>query len=306
MNTILEGVLPIFIIGLLGALIKRKWVQSEEFWRGLEKVLYFILFPATLITFIAGANFKTSSILTLVAALAVGTIIVSAGLILYQQKHSIYGPKFTSLFQGSIRYNSYVFFSIGGALFDKEGMSIVAAVSAYMIILTNILCISVFNYYTKEKSQQNYNTFLLGTLATNPLIIASVIGMGLNYLDIHLVASVNKTLSLLSGAAFPLGCLIIGAGLHFNLKKEEVQSIVLASVLKLLGMPIVIAVLMKIFGVTGVSKYVGIIYASLPTATNAYMLSRQLGGDSELISSIITVTTVLCLVSLSFMIMIFV
>ena len=43
------------------------------------------------------------------------------------------------------------------------------------------------------------------------------------------------------------------------------------------------------------SLSVAVIFASMPTATSAYILARELGGDVPLMASIITVQTLLCM-----------
>jgi malonate transporter and related proteins len=54
--------------------------------------------------------------------------------------------------------------------------------------------------------------------------------------------------------------------------------------------------------ITGVAKSVGILFSCLPCASSAYILSRQLGGDPETMSSIITFTTIFSVLSLSILV----
>ena len=45
--------------------------------------------------------------------------------------------------------------------------------------------------------------------------------------------------------------------------------------------------------------HVAILYAAMPTAGNAYILARQMGGDAEVMASIITVTTLVSVISIT-------
>jgi len=63
-------------------------------------------------------------------------------------------------------------------------------------------------------------------------------------------------------------------------------------------MPAVTIGLAFAIGLTGMVFHVAVICASAPVATSAYILSRQLGGDSKLMASIITLSTLLSLITI--------
>lgn len=147
MQNIFSNTLPIFLITLLGSIIKRKWLTSEEFWRGLEKLSYFLLFPAVLFNYISTADLSSQALIKLVLGLIISTSIVAGGLIIYRKKTGSDVVQFTSTFQGSIRYNSYIFLGAGSALFGPPGLAIVSVISSYMIIFTNLLTVMIFATY---------------------------------------------------------------------------------------------------------------------------------------------------------------
>ena len=66
--------------------------------------------------------------------------------------------------------------------------------------------------------------------------------------------------------------------------------------------PIITFIILWIMAITGVAKSVGILFSCLPCASSAYILSRQLGGDPETMSSIITFTTIFSVLSLSILV----
>ena len=59
-----------------------------------------------------------------------------------------------------------------------------------------------------------------------------------------------------------------------------------------------VLVLAWALGLDGVSRDVALLFAALPTATSAYILARQLGGDAELMAALITGQTLLAMLSL--------
>lgn len=304
MQNIFLGALPIFLITLLGSLIKRKWLTSEEFWRGLEKLSYFILFPAVLFNYIHKADLTSNDLIRLVFALTIATVSVTVLLVIYRRKIPVDSVKFTSIFQGAIRYNSYIFFGLGGSLFGSEGLAVIAVISSYMIIFTNVISVMVFAYYIPRQEQinsrQNF-TFTCKMILSNPLIIASVVGFIFNYGGFELNIGIKKTIAALSESALAIGMLNVGAGLKFNLCMDDVRHSMIASFFKLVIFPIITAFILSLMSITGIDKSIGLLYSCLPCASTAYVLSRQLGGDPDLMASIITFTTIFSVFSISFL-----
>ncbi|MGL4226103.1 MAG: AEC family transporter [Rickettsia sp.] len=303
MNEIFYSTLPIFLITLLGSIIKNKWLTSEEFWRGIEKLSYFVLFPAMLFNYVSTADLSVASIIKLVVALIISTILVSLGLIVYQKKYTIDKVQFTSIFQGSIRYNSYIFFGMSSPLLGPSGLSIVAVISSYMIIFTNILSVMIFAYYIPNKSVTNTikTSFVLmmKLIVRNPLIIASLVGFVFNYSNLELHLGLKKTLDSLSNAALAIGMLNVGAGLNFTIRPELLHNVMFTSFVKLVAFPLVSVIVLWLMSIEGIDRSVGILYSCLPCASTAYVLSRQLDGDPDSMASIITFTTFFSVVTIS-------
>lgn len=117
MYSVFYNVLPIFIIALLGSVIRRKWLTSDEFWRGLEKLSFYVLFPMVLFEYSIKVDLNSSEFLRLTIALIIANLLVAGMLIYFQIKKSYDKVQFTSVFQGATRYNNYIFFAVGAALF---------------------------------------------------------------------------------------------------------------------------------------------------------------------------------------------
>jgi malonate transporter len=297
MHSVLHSVGPIFLIAFLGSLMKRRWLTADDFWRGLEKLSFYLLFPCVLFEHILKAESGSTPFLRLV--IAAGDRV-----------------SFTSVFQGTTRYNNYIFFALGSALFDNEGLAIIATISPYMITLTNILAIIAFTYYIPNRSNllagQNqiavnteYNGSILAivkSIITNPLIIASSIGFIFNYFQLELNPGIKNTIHHLANSALTIGLLIVGASLTFRINNGHFQQILFTSLVKLIAMPIVTWIILSLMQISGTTKSIGVLFSCLPCASSSYILSRQLGGDPETMASIITFTTLLSILSLSFII----
>ena len=72
----------------------------------------------------------------------------------------------------------------------------------------------------------------------------------------------------------------------------------IASALKRVVMPAFAVTLGLIFGASGIPLAVIACCASVPTAFNAYVLARLMGGDTDLLAEILTVQTILAAVTM--------
>jgi hypothetical protein len=302
MHSVFYNVLPIFLIAFFGSIMRRKWLKSEEFWRGLEKLSFHVLFPAVLFEHVYTVNLGSSELYRLIIALIISTSIVSVGLVLYQRRYDYNKVQFTSIFQGSTRYNNYIFFAVGAALFGEDGLAVVAAIAPYMIIFTNITAVMAFAHYIPSEvgtSRKKSLYLMFRSILTNPLIIASFIGILFNIYEVKLNEGILNTVKSIADSALAIGILIVGASLKFKIDQNHMRQIIFTGATKLVILPIITFIVLWLMAITGTAKSVGILFSCLPCASTSYILSRQLNGDPETMSSIITFTTIFSILSLS-------
>ena len=100
---------PVFLIILLGYGLSARGFPAKGFWPQAEKLTYYVLFPALLIDNLSGADMIGLPVFGLGLVLALATVAVALVVILLRERMPVAdGPAFTSLFQGSIRMNTYV------------------------------------------------------------------------------------------------------------------------------------------------------------------------------------------------------
>ncbi len=98
----------------------------------------------------------------------------------------------------------------------------------------------------------------------------------------------------------PLNLMSVGAGLIISMHIRKLVSIPYAIMLKLVAMPLITITLVHYFSATGAPASIAIIYSAVPCASNAYILARQIGSDHEVMASIITLTTLLSIITVIF------
>lgn len=293
----LLSVIPIFGLVMTGFIAKR-FLPSHDLWKGIEALVYYLFFPILLILEISKANFSEPGLIEALLATFIATLLIALLLFPIKQLFKIENRLFTSIFQGGTRYNSYVFLALSQSLFGSSGIIIAGVFMAYMIIIINILCISVLNLYGSNQSGKKSLGGILLALLKNPLIIGVLIGIAANLLQIELSGPLKQWMLYLGNSATPLSLMSVGAGLIIMMDAGKMKAITFAIVLKLLLMPAITIILLKILGVEGITAGIALLFATMPSAGNAYILSRQMGGDSDAIASMITWSTLLSIITI--------
>ncbi|MFZ2950099.1 MAG: AEC family transporter, partial [Desulfuromonadaceae bacterium] len=207
------------------------------------------------------------------------------------------GPAFTSLFQGGVRFNTFVALAVAENLFGRDGLFMAAMGAGFMIILINVLCVSAFSLAVTNGKRVDPRRFLIDLLR-NPLIIGCVIGVGLNATGLKLPSAIDGFLALGGKAAFPVGLMAVGAAYRAENLMLHWHPLLVTSTVQFLCKPLIAWGLATYLGLTGMALSVTVLLFSVPTAPSAYILSRQMGGDHDSMAAIITVQTCLSFVTL--------
>jgi predicted permease len=300
MQNIITTLIPIFMLISLGYIFKRASFPSLEFWPMMDRFTYYVLFPSLLVYKLSTANLSGINSFDVVSSAMIALVLMLLLTLLLGRFKMIEKRAFTSVIQGSIRFNTYVFLALIDALLGDSGLVIAAVLIAFAIPFINFLCIGAFSYFI-NKDDLNFFKFLK-SIFTNPLIVACLIGGALNVSAVEIPIILIKTLAILSAAALPMGLLSVGVGLELSHISSAKYELFLATFLKLIVFPVVIVGVASLFTISYEALWVLILFASMPTASSSYILARQLGGDLKLMSSIITVQTLICIATVGIII----
>lgn len=294
MLQIVLALVPVFVLLMLGFFARRYGFPGEGFWAPAERLTYYVLFPALLITSLSNASLSGDESWRIVLAVLVLLALLSGICLLLKKPLGGSFAAYTSFYQGSMRFNTFVALATTSALLSAAGLVVAAIIAAVMIPVLNILCVLVF------ASEKGVGANLLPTLralATNPLILGCVGGVLVNLLG-GLPMTFAATLGLLGQMALPLGLLSVGAALDLSALSASRRALYLSSVIKLLLFPLVAWGVAYGLELSALAAQVLIIFAAMPTATSAYILARQLGGDAPLMAAIITAQTLFAMFSI--------
>lgn len=275
--------LPDFALILLGAAIRRWMHLGEHFWSGVEKLVYFILFPALLINAIVKTRLDLGAALPLLATafatMAVGMLL---GLL---PRPFLKTPAlaYASMFQCAYRFNSYIALAVAGMLFGAPGIATMGLVVGAAVPLANLVSVWML--------ARHGEVGLWREVARNPLIWGTAAGFVLNLAGFVPPAPLQAFLSRLADASIALGLIAVGAALRLDgFAGARLFAGWLVGV-KLLLLPAAAYLIGQALGLSGLSFQVAVMFAALPTASSAYILAMRMGGDGRAVAWLISATT---------------
>ncbi|WP_028238806.1 AEC family transporter [Stutzerimonas azotifigens] len=293
MSTLLQALWPLFALIVGGYALRSRDFPSEAFWPGAERLNYFLLFPALLFNSLATAPLINPALPRLAAAVMLGLGLAWIALLVARRLRGWSAARFGSITQGVLRFNTYLGLAAIGSLMGKEGLALAALMLALMIPVVNVMSIWAL---TAERGVSVRG--LLLPMLKNPLILACIAGVLFNLSGLGLPGGSDRLLGLLAAASLPLGLLCVGAALKPQELSGEVPALGWNCLIRLIAMPLLAWGVARLLHLPPLESGLLVVFFALPTAPTAYVLARQLGGDSHLMAGIITLQTLLAAASL--------
>jgi malonate transporter and related proteins len=292
------SIAPIFILIALGHGLRRGGIPSFEFWNLNDKLVYWVLMPALLFN-------KTSTIelapgvVGAYAVVILGAFALASLFGLVAAKAArLPGPVCSSVLQGAARHNTFIALAVAERLYGTEGLAIAAVATSLLIPTTNVTMVTLMISLVRGPDEKNILRSILRDLARNPLILSVGAGVAWNVFGSGEIPVLHDVARLLGAAALPVVLLCVGANIRVRAMAASALPLVISSLGKLAIFPLAIGLLAQIMGLSETETLVAVVFGAVPTASSAYTLARQLGGDAPLMAAIVTVQTGLAFVTL--------
>lgn len=303
MLTAALSIAPVFALIMLGYGLRRGRIPSYEFWQVNDKLVYWVLMPSLLFykTSTASYDFELVKSYALVVAGAYACAFMFGLATSWLAR--LPGPPASSLLQGSARHNTFIALAIAEKLYGTDGLALAALASAMLIPITNLTMVPSIVMLIADPKQGNVVQAVFRDLIRNPLLLAVGFGVLVNYAWNDEIPVIHDMTRILGGAALPIMLLCVGASLRIEAMSGSIIPIALSGIGKMAVFPLVTFLISRYVGLTDMQTMIALLFAAAPTASSAYTLARQLGGDAPLMAAIITIQTALSFVTLPLTIM---
>jgi predicted permease len=297
MLSVVEIVFPVFIIIVLGYILRRTGLVNKSFFDQANGLVFYICLPLLLFYKIGTADFSSNFNLSLVFATSCG--VASCFLLSYLTGFFLkFSPPVHGVFcQGSFRGNlAYIGLAIIYNAYGDSGLTRAGVLLGFLVPVLNLFAILALTF-PGRKSQDKVKIFK--EIILNPLILSSLAGIAWSYFQLPLPAIVDRSLSIITGMTLPLALLAIGDCFSIKKMKGDIIKSGMATACKLILLPLVTALYMLLFQVSGMDFAIGLLMAGAPTAVATFVMASKMGGDEELAGTIVVMATGFSAVSYS-------
>lgn len=279
--------LPDFTLILLGFVLCRYTPLNRPLWDGVERLVYYLLFPCLLFAAIVRTPIGMGTLVQLGGVALTVNLIGIALAYLMRYAPGVDGLLHASGAQTAFRFNTYVALALAERLAGAPGLAWVALLVA--------VCVPVSNAAAVWPLARHGGKGVFGELLRNPLIVSTVAGLTFNLCGLSLPDLAATTLTRIGAAALPLGLMAVGAGLRFGALREAPYLAAGFMAIRHLVLPGVAIALVIGFALPRDQQLVMVAFASVPTASSAYVLATRMGGNGGFVAGLVTVSTLLAM-----------
>jgi len=281
--------LPDFLLIVVGFALCRYTSLNRPVWDAAERLVYYLLFPVLLFNSIVKSPLQPAQTVSLAAA-GVGTVVCGIVLALALKRWPGVDTRLhASGAQTVFRFNSFIALALAERLGGQQGLAWMALIIALCVPLCNVAAV----WPLARHGGHSYGRELL----RNPLILSTLAGLVANLIGLKFPEAVATTLQRIGLAALPVGLMAVGAGLRLGGLKASPGLAAAFMSLRHAVLPAIAIGLTAALALGVEQRLIVVLFASLPTASSAYVLAARMGGDGAFVAGLVTVSTLLGMVS---------
>ncbi len=282
-------IMPLFINIILGYFIRKIGHFHGDTVKKMNNVTFKTFFPILLFNNVYSTSFKgTFNSRLMIFAISIVLIsCVSLCIIipLIEKDNRKRGVIIQTIFR-----SNFILFAlpITISLFGEESSGVAALLIAVIIPLFNFLAVVVLEIF--RGGDINIRKIIV-SIITNPLILGCFAGIIAMVIGIKLPQVLEKTIDDLSKVATPLALIILGASFRLNKIKKYTRQLLIGAIGRLILIPGIFLPIAIGLGFRNVELANIMVLVSAPTATSAFIMAEEMGGDGELAGQLIVFTS---------------
>ncbi len=289
-------VLPLFICIMLGYFLRRIKMFDGTALKQMNKLCFKVFLPIYLFNSVYSTNLTEAFNVKLILFAVSGLLLVFFGAMFIVPRIEKDNAKRGVMVQGIFRSNFALFgLPLATSLCGEEGIGPTSLLLGIVVPIVNVL--AVVTLETFRGGKPNVKKMLKG-IATNPLIIACLLGAVFNMLQIRIPSAVQKSLTDLGRVATPLSLVVLGGEFVFGKVQGYIKQLSITVAGKLVIAPLVMVTLGVLLGFRDNLLVPILIMFGAPTAVSSFTMAEQMGGDGELAAEVVVFTSGLAILTM--------
>jgi malonate transporter and related proteins len=287
---------PDFSLIVCGYLVCRYTALNRTVWEQVESLVYYFLFPVLLFHSIIKSPLDLGAASSLIGA---GILMGLTGIALAYSVpwwplvgKRIDRREHAASAQVAFRFNSFIGLALADRLAGAQGLLLISVLIG--------VCVPLFNTAAVWPMARHAGRGFISELVRNPLILATATGLLANALGFSLPAWLEPTVSRIGAASIALGLLAAGAGMQFQqLSRAKTLAVAVLTIRHFL-LPLAAFGLARVFRLSPEQTTILLAFSALPTASSCYVLAARMGYNGAYVAGLVTLSTMLGVLSLTF------
>lgn len=297
---IINTISPVFIVIILGMILRLCGFFKDEITEGLNKLTYWIAMPVLLFQSVAQARYGFDSALGVFYVVMLGmaaAIAVSLAIcLLFKMDKSSSAAFIQGAYRGNLIFIGLpiIAYSFSGSLSGGSGsaeqmaiLSLSLAIPAYNAAAIIILLTCQHNIDMKMPLK------VIQGLISNPLVLSAAGGFAYRRFFNGFPPAIDRSCEIIGTMAMPLALLSIGANLVSTKNASDYSCAIFASIIKTALCPLVGYWAAVMLGLSGSQTKIALLFLACPTAVSSYIMASQMGANARLSAAIIVISSVL-------------
>lgn len=290
-NILLNIIFPVFVIVGFGFVIGRRMAIDV---RSVSRMSLYIFSPAlifssTVKSSLTSADFTQIISFVFISALVMGIIAWLAAKSLRMDAVHQSAMMLAVLIMNSGNYG----LSVNFFAFGQPGLDRAVIFFAASSFLTNTVAV-----YIASRGQASFGQSLANIFRV-PMVYAMVAALLIRAFQLHVPDPILRPLDLAGQASVPLLLTALGLELSRASLRWDLPAISLAVVIRLVVGMIVAVGLAAVLGLTGLTRQVSIVEASMPTAVFVIVLALEFGADPRFLTGVVVTSTLASVVTIT-------
>ena len=293
-----NAIFPMFLIIGAGYVIRQIGLLDDSTTKKVNNLTFRFFLPV--LTFYNIYNTDPGEVFRPgLVVFAVGAILAVFGLLfLIVPRFETEDAKRGVIIQAIYRSNFIILGSpIAMALADESEAGVVALMIAFVIPAYNSLAVVCLEYWKDRKVSLGKT---LKGIATNPLILATLVGLFFLLLKIQLPGFLMDPVVQVKNVATPLALVVLGASLHLEKVKGNKRNLIIIVLGRLVLVPAAVLLPAVAAGFRGIELITLLGIFASPTGVSSFTMAQQMGGDGELAGEAVVFTSLFSLFTIFF------
>ncbi len=293
-----QAVMPIFILMLVGYIIKKLRIADKKSFDAMNKLNFKIFLPMLLFYNIYSTKstdiFNLRLVIFTIVAVFVIFILGYVAVLFLTKENKKRGVMLQSFFRANY---AILGIPLVGYICGDKTTGLASLMVAVVIPVFNVLAVVALERFREGNNKLDILKLLKG-IVTNPLIIGSVLGVIVFVAGIKFPSLIEKSIKDIASISTPLAIIVLGAVFEFSDIKGTFRENAITVAARLVIVPLMVIPTAVACGFTGEALACLLVIFGAPVAVSSFAMAQQMDGDESLAVQTITTSTVFCLITL--------